>query len=102
MVLLVDLAETGLVDVCVELGGGDVGVAEEFLDDAEVGAAVEEMCGKGVAECVGVHVGETCAGGDSFDDLPDGHAFEGAAVAGEEESSFVEFLGAEELWAAEG
>ncbi len=32
--------EAFLIDVGVNLGGGDVGVAEEFLDDAEVGAVL--------------------------------------------------------------
>lgn len=32
------LDEVFLVEVGVDLGGGDVGVTEEFLDDAEVGA----------------------------------------------------------------
>ena len=37
----------------VDLGGGDVGMAEEFLDHAEVGAALEQMTGEAVAEFVG-------------------------------------------------
>ena len=38
MEVFVDGFESFLVDVSVDLGGGNVGVAEEFLDDAEVGA----------------------------------------------------------------
>ena len=37
-------------DVSVDLRGGEVGVAEEFLDAAEIGAAIEEMRGVTVAE----------------------------------------------------
>ena len=47
--LLVHGVEAALVDVGVDLGGGDVGVAEEFLDDAEVGAAAEQVGGEAVA-----------------------------------------------------
>lgn len=46
-------------DVEVDHGGGDVGVAEEGLDGADVGSGFEEVCGKGVAEGVG---------GDAFGD----------------------------------
>src|SRR3954471_11525386 len=41
-----------LEDVGVDLGGGDVGVAEEFLDGADVVAGLEEMGGEGMAEGV--------------------------------------------------
>lgn len=36
--LFVNLAEMRVGDVSVDLGGGDVGVTEEGLDGAEVGA----------------------------------------------------------------
>src|SRR5690606_23610914 len=42
-------------DMGVDLGGGDIGVAEQRLDDAKIGAAGEEMGGEGVAQDVGVH-----------------------------------------------
>ena len=40
-------------DVGVELGGGDVFMAEKFLDGADIGAGFEEVGGEGVAEGVG-------------------------------------------------
>lgn len=43
MELSVDVSEVVVVDVCVDLGGGDVGVAQDFLDGAQVGAALEEV-----------------------------------------------------------
>ena len=46
MELLVDAFEAALVDVGVDLGGGDGGVAEELLDDAKVGAGFEHVSGK--------------------------------------------------------
>jgi len=38
--------------VCVDLGGGEAFVSEEFLNDAEVGSGVEHVCCEGVSECV--------------------------------------------------
>ena len=38
----------GVGDVGVDLGGGDVGMAEHGLDGAEVGAVHEEVGGEGV------------------------------------------------------
>ena len=67
-----DGAEAVLVDVGVDLGGGDVGVAEHFLDDPEVGAVVEEVGGEAVAELVGMDfLGEASSGGAFVDDLFD-------------------------------
>ncbi len=67
-----DGAEAVLVDVGVDLGGGDIGVAEHFLDDAEVGAVVEEVGGEAVAELVGMDfLGEASSGGAFVDDLFD-------------------------------
>ena len=45
-------AEGAFGDVGVALGGGDGGVAEEFLDIDQRGAMVEEVGGEGVAEGV--------------------------------------------------
>lgn len=80
------LDEVFLVEVGVDLGGGDVGVAEEFLDDAEVGPAFEEVGGEGVAEEVRIDfVGEAGARGAVFDDLAHAVGGEGAAANGEED-----------------
>jgi hypothetical protein len=38
-----------LEDVGIDLGGGDVGVAEQLLNGADVGAGFQEMGGKAVA-----------------------------------------------------
>ncbi len=76
-----DFPEAFLIDVGVDLGGGDVGVAEEFLDDAEVGAAFEEVGGERVPQQVRVDVlldaGE---GGALLDDLADPVGAEWAAA----------------------
>jgi len=39
--------------VRVNLRGGEIGVAEEHLHDAQVGAVVEQVRGEGVAQGVG-------------------------------------------------
>ena len=40
-------------DVGVDLGGGDVGMAQQHLHGAQVGAVVEQVGGEGVAQGVG-------------------------------------------------
>lgn len=81
-----DCFEAFLVDVGVDLGGRDVGVAEEFLNDAEIGTVLEEVGGEGVAKEVGVDV-LVNAGLLSaiFDDLPDTIGGERSATDGEED-----------------
>ncbi len=51
--LLMQRLQPCLCDVRVNLRGGKIGVAEEPLDDAQVGAVVEQVRGKGVAQGVG-------------------------------------------------
>ena len=46
----VGLAPALVGDVGVDLGGREVGVAEHLLDAAQVGAALEQVGGEGVAE----------------------------------------------------
>ena len=48
----VDLPEPAQLDAGVDLGRGDRGVAEHLLDDAEVGAAGEQVGGEAVPERV--------------------------------------------------
>lgn len=48
--LFMHLVKSLICDVRVDLRGGNGGVAEHFLDGADVGAVNEEFCGKGVAE----------------------------------------------------
>ena len=51
--LLVQRLQSCLRDMRVNLRGGKVGVAEEHLDHAQVGAVVEQVRGEGVAQGVG-------------------------------------------------
>ena len=48
--------ESLLVDVGVNLGRGNIGVAEHFLDDAQVGAVAEQMRGETVPEQMRINV----------------------------------------------
>jgi hypothetical protein len=66
---LVDLAEAGDADVGIDLRGAEAAVAKEFLDNAQVGAGVEEVRGVAVAEFVGGEVeGETGKGKVFFEE----------------------------------
>ena len=60
-------------DVGIDLGGGKAGVAKELLYRFEVGAAIEEVGGEGVAQSVGGGVGrESDRKRPTLDDLLDG------------------------------
>lgn len=68
-----DVAKMGVGDMGVDLGGADVGVAEERLDRAEVGAVDEEIGGEGMAEGVRGNVfGDACDADVFVDDTFDG------------------------------
>lgn len=72
MEFFVDGAEAVLVDVGVDLGGGDVGMAKHFLDNAKIGAVIEEVSGEAVAELVGMNLlGDASGRGALVDDLFD-------------------------------
>lgn len=101
MELLLDAAEAGGIDVRVDLRGGDVGVSQEFLNDAQVGTAAEEVSGEGVSEHVWVNAREAGGGGVFSDELPDGDALEGSASAREEQASLREVGSAHLQGAAE-
>ena len=64
VVLLDHLGEAVGGDVGVDLGGGDVGVAEQGLHDAQVGAAFEQVGGEGVTQDVRADAGGVDPGGD--------------------------------------
>ena len=66
----VNLLETLFIHVSVDLRGGDVGMAEHFLDDAKICTATEKMRGERVAQQVGMHVeahGFGAGGNDLFE-----------------------------------
>ena len=53
MGLLVDLSQSGGADVRIDLRRDQTLVAEQFLDAADLGAAVEQVGGKAVPERMG-------------------------------------------------
>lgn len=52
MAFLVGLQQLIHIEVRVLLGCGEAAVAQELLDPPEVGARIQQVCGKGVAKCV--------------------------------------------------
>ena len=54
--MLIDFLESLVCDVRINLGGGNGGVPEERLNAANVSSIKEEVCGKAVAEGVGMNV----------------------------------------------
>jgi hypothetical protein len=51
--LVIKAAEPGLMDVGINLGCADVGMAKHGLDGAEISPVIEEMGGEGMPEHVG-------------------------------------------------
>lgn len=85
-------AQAGAVDVGVDLGGGYAFVAEHGLDGAEVGSALEEVGGEGVAEGVGRDVaGDARLGAEFLDEVEDHDSADvfDAALDGDEDVVLV-------------
>ena len=88
-------AEFAAIDMGVDLGGCDVRVAKEVLDNAEVRASSEQVGCEGMAEHVGMDLVESGLLGAVFDDLPDADALDGSACTREEQSALIaSFCGA--------
>jgi hypothetical protein len=87
MGLVVDFAEAAAGEVGVDLGGGEAGVAEEFLDGAKVSAGLQQVGGEGVAEGMGADA-VLSAGAQHvpMDDAADAAGGEGAAAVVEEKA----------------
>lgn len=84
------LAEVGVGDVGIDLGGGDVGVAEHGLDGAKVGTIHEEIGGEAVAEGVRRDVlRDAGLAGVFLDDALDGARSEAAEITGGVELALV-------------
>ena len=50
MVLLMNLFQTLAGDMGIDLGGGNIGMAQHDLHGPEIGAMFQEMAGKGMAQ----------------------------------------------------
>ena len=60
------------IDMRIDLGGGDIGVTEHFLDNAQRSAVLQQMAGKGVAQGVRRHIFNNARFlGVFLDDLPE-------------------------------
>ena len=86
METFVNALEPILIYVGVDLRCSDVAVAEEFLHDAEVGAAAEEVGGEAMAERVGGNALEQAAAAAVFlHQHPQADPLHRLAAAGEEQ-----------------
>lgn len=71
-----------ICEVGINLGGADVGVAEEALDGAEIGAVHEEIGSEGMTESMGSDVlGDAGEGFVLVDDALDAARGEAAVIA---------------------
>lgn len=95
MEAVVGFFDATLIDVGIDLGRRNVRVPEHFLDDAQIGAVVEEVGGETVAQRVGRDIFfDTRGAGVFFNMHPDGLAAEWTATCREED--FAEFPGLQE------
>ena len=97
MVLGVHLPQSRAVDVRVDLRGGDVGVTQHLLHDAQIGPAREQVRCEAVPEHVGVHILEPCRGGTLLDELPHRDSLQGPSGAREQQPPPIASIGLEEL-----
>ena len=79
----VDFAQAASGHMSVDFRRGDTGVAQQFLDDPEVGAMIEQMGGETVTKHVRRHISfETGASGAPLDPQPERDRCEGRAAPG--------------------
>jgi hypothetical protein len=63
-----------LIDMRIDLGRGNIGMPEHFLDDAQIGAVPEEVRREAVTQKVRINVlFQSRASRMFFHDLPDTH-----------------------------
>ena len=64
-----EIAQAFVEDMGVDLGGGDIGMAKQCLDCAQIGTVGQKMGGEGVAQGVGRHLGggDTACDGEFLD-----------------------------------
>ena len=90
---VVGAGEVLVVEVGVDLGGGEVFVAEQFLHAAQVAGGLQDVAGEGVAQHVRVHVHARQAfGGVGFEAQGDAALGQAAAIFVEKERRFAGFF----------
>ncbi len=86
MKLFVNLLQPAAGDVGVDFGGADAGVAEQFLDHAQVGTVFQQMGGEAVAQHVWRDVALDAGRRDALLDVePHRDAGKGGAALGEKD-----------------
>ena len=53
MMLSVDFFQISFVEMHVDLGGGDIRMAQHQLYRSQISASLEKMCGERMAKCMG-------------------------------------------------
>ena len=75
--------------VRVNLGRADAGMAEQLLDDAQVGAVLQQVGREAVPQHVGSHVARNVGAADTlFDAQPERHRGKRCAAPGEEDTGW--------------
>src|SRR6476469_3760920 len=73
--------------VSINLRGGNVSVAQQQLDDTQVGSVVEEVGGERMTQCMGRRQpGYASLAGIAFDQIPECLACHGGTTSGNEQS----------------
>ena len=81
-----DLAQSLPGYMSIDFCGADAGMAEQFLNDTQVSAVLQQMGGKAVAQHVGRDVPFDAGSADSpFDAQPKGHCGKWPATIVEED-----------------
>jgi hypothetical protein len=83
------IAQVGAVNVRVNLGSGDVGMAKQFLHHTKVSPAHEHVRGEAVPQHVRMSVREPSQFGQTAHDLPDGDALQRPTGVGKEQPLFI-------------
>ena len=80
-------------EVGIELGRGDVRMAEQLLHHAQIGTTIEQVRRKGVAQGMRMDLrAEPCALGSGANDRPGCLTAEAGTTSGEEKSTLVGLL----------
>lgn len=86
MKLLVDILQSVLVHMGVDLGGCNIGVAKHHLYRTKIRTMAQQVGGKGVAQHVGGNIFfNTCGESSFFDDLPEAQSCHAGAAIGYEQ-----------------
>ena len=68
--LLYNVTQAGPINVRIDLGCGNIGMAKQFLHDSKISAPSEHMSCKAVPEHVWVHILKTCPHCKAANNLP--------------------------------